>query len=183
MHPERRTEVRTSKRYISKVYTSTMPIALAFYEAVMRRQWTRFERGDTVGAWRDSQVTFFAQVVGPHFETLCRDWELLYAGADEPVGEVAAGQVADPARRDQIEVDVVVFAPDDPGRPRRVLSIGEAKWDKIMTVRHLDRLRRARDLLAVKGYEMGSARLTCYSGAGSTRRCVRPRMPILLCGW
>lgn len=61
---------------------------------------------------------------------------------------------------------MAVFAPDDPGRPRRVLSLGECKWDKPVTLRHLDRLRRARDLLAVKGYDMTSTRLTCYSGAG-----------------
>jgi hypothetical protein len=59
-----------------------------------------------------------------------------------------------------------VFAPDDPGRPRKVLSLGEAKWDKVMTLGHLERLRRARDLLAVKGYDTTAARLTCYSGAG-----------------
>jgi hypothetical protein len=74
--------------------------------------------------------------------------------------------VADPLRRSQIEVDVAVFAPDDPGRPRRVLSLGEAKWDKVMTLGQLERLRRARDLLAVKGYDVSAARLTCYSGAG-----------------
>ena len=47
-------------------------------------------------------------------------------------GEVAVGVVADPFRRSQIQVDVAVFAPDEPGRPRRVLSLGEAKWDKVM---------------------------------------------------
>jgi len=94
----------------------TEPLII-FYEAVMRREWTRLERGDTAGAWRNSQPTF-------------------------------------------------VFAPDDPGRPRRVLSLGEAKWDKVMTLGRLERLRRARDLLAVKGYDTTATRLTCYSGAG-----------------
>ncbi len=146
------------------LYRITEPL-IVFYEAVMRRQWTRLDRGDTVGAWRNSEAAFLAQVVGPHFEALCRDWEMLHAHASEPVGEVSAGTVADPIRRGQIQVDVAVFAPESPGHPRRVLSLGEAKWDKTMTVRHLDRLRRARDLLAVKGYDMTSTRLTCYSGA------------------
>jgi len=61
---------------------------------------------------------------------------------------------------------VAVLATGDPGRPRRVLSLGEAKWDKVMTIRHLERLRRARDLLSVRGYDTRSAKLTCYSGAG-----------------
>jgi uncharacterized protein len=81
----------------------------------MRREWTRLERGDT--AWRNSQATFLTQVVGPHFEAICRDWAL--SAADDVFGsapgEVAAGVVADPLRRGEIEVDVAVFAPDEPG--------------------------------------------------------------------
>ena len=144
---------------------------IAFYEAVMRREWTRLERGDAAGAWRNSQSTFLAQVIGPHFETICRDWALSGgAGAfGEAPGEVAAGVVADPLRRSQIQVDVAVFAPDDPGRQRRVLSLGEAKWDTVMAPGHLGRLRRARDLLAVRGYDTSATRLTCYSGAGFDR--------------
>jgi len=149
------------------LYRITEPLII-FYEAVMRREWTRLDRGDTTGAWRSSQATFGAQVAGPHFETICREWALSQAGDDacgEPRGEVATGIVADPLRRSQIQVDVAVFAPDDPGRPRRVLSLGEAKWDKIMNLGHLERLRRARDLLAVKGYDTRATGLTCYSGA------------------
>jgi uncharacterized protein len=73
----------------------------------MRREWTRPERGDTTGAWRNSQATFLAQVVGPHFEGICRDWALS-AGDDvfgSPPGEVAAGVVADPLRRGQVGLD------------------------------------------------------------------------------
>jgi uncharacterized protein len=148
-------------------YQITEPL-IVFYEAVMRREWTRLERGDTKGAWQNSQATFLSQVAGPHFETICRDWAQA-SGASafgEAPGEVAAGVVADPLRRGQIEIDVAVFAPDDPGLPRRVLSLGEVKWDKVMSLGHLERLRRARDLLAVKGYDTTATRLTCYSGAG-----------------
>jgi hypothetical protein len=128
------------------LYRITEPL-IVFYEAVMRREWTRLERGDTTGAWRNSQASFLAQVAGPHFETICRDWAQSSSGANfgEAPGEVAAGVVADPLRRGQIQIDVAVFAPDDPGRQR---------------------LHRARDLLAVKGYDMSGTRLTCYSGAG-----------------
>jgi hypothetical protein len=35
-----------------------------------------------------------------------------------------------------------------------------------MDVRHVERLRRARDLLAVKGFDTQHAVLACYSGAG-----------------
>jgi hypothetical protein len=81
-----------------------------------------------------------SRVVGPHFEAVCRDWALS-SGAEvfgTVAGEVAAGVVADPLRRGQIQVDVAVFAPDEPGRPRQVLSLGDTT----------------------------GARLTCYGGAG-----------------
>ncbi|HET9896610.1 MAG TPA: ATP-binding protein [Streptosporangiaceae bacterium] len=141
---------------------------IAFYEAVMRREWTRLERGDAAGAWRSAQATFYSQVVGPHFESLCREWALDAGDSvfgDWP-GTVAAGVVPDPANRTQIQVDVAVLGPEVPGEPQRILSLGEAKWGKVMTLGHFRRLRRARDLLAVKGYDTSTTRLTCYSGAG-----------------
>jgi uncharacterized protein len=141
---------------------------IGFYEAVMRREWTRLDRGDSAGAWRNAQSAFLAQVVGPHFEMICREWAARY-GADvfgEVPGEVAAGVVADPARRTQIEVGVAVLAVGEPSQPRRILSLGEAKWDTCMIVGQLDRLRRAADLLSVKGYDTRGIRLACYSGAG-----------------
>ncbi|GAT66364.1 ATP-binding protein [Planomonospora sp. ID91781] len=140
---------------------------IAFYEAVMRREWTRLERGNRVAAWGNSQATFLAQVVGPHFEWLCREWAM-DAGPEvfgELPGEVAEGVVADPVNRTQIQVDVAVLSSALPGERRRILSLGEAKWDKPMGMRHLDRLRRARDLLSVKGYDTSATILACYGGA------------------
>lgn len=152
------------------VYRINEPL-LTFYEAVMRREWTRLDRGDSQGAWASSQATFLSQVVGPHFEALCRDWAALQDDSvfgDLP-GEVTAGSVNDSAQRSQIQIDVAVLSPEDPGAPRRVLSLGEAKWDREMTPGHLDRLKRARDLLAVKGFDTSQTRLACYSGAGFNR--------------
>ena len=61
---------------------------------------------------------------------------------------------------------MAVLAPARPGEQRQVISLGEAKWGKVMTLRHVERLRRARALLAVKGYDTNATILTCYSGAG-----------------
>lgn len=80
--------------------------------------------------------------------------------------QVGSGVVADPSRRSQIEVDVVLLAPAVPGEARRVLSLGEAKWGEVMGTRHVERLRRARDLLAGRGYDTRDTFLACYSGAG-----------------
>lgn len=148
-------------------YRITEPL-IGFYQAIMRPHWRRLELGQSAEVWRDARHRFEAQVVGPHFESLCREHSLR-AGADlfgAAPGEVLTGTVADPAHRTQIEVDVVAFAPAEPGSPRRLLALGEAKWGDVIQARHLDRLQRARDLLAAKGYDTRETVLACFSGAG-----------------
>jgi hypothetical protein len=141
---------------------------ITFYEAIMRRPWPQLEQRQAAAVWRRQQPAFLSQVVGPHFEALCRDWAA-HAGEDlfgDLPAEVAAGTVADPANRTQIEVDVAVLSAGAPDSPRRVLSLGEAKWGEVMGLGHLDRLRRARDLLSAKGNHAADAVLACYSGTG-----------------
>jgi AAA+ ATPase superfamily predicted ATPase len=134
---------------------------LAFYEAVMRPQWPRLERGHGPAVWVESRPRFAAQVLGPHFESLCREWTAYHA-APETLGgvpaRVDAGVVSDPAGRATHEVDVVAL---DAGGG--VLALGEAKLGEVMGVGHLDRLRRVRELL---GRRAEGARLLCFSGAG-----------------
>jgi AAA+ ATPase superfamily predicted ATPase len=141
---------------------------ITFYQAVMSPDWARLERGDAGAVWDGARGRFLSQVVGPHFEALCREFAIgsgaeIFGGAP---GEVASGVVPDPANRTQIEVDVAVLAPAEHGRPRRILSLGEVKWDRPIDASHLDRLRRARDLLAVKGFDVSGTALAGYSGAG-----------------
>ena len=141
---------------------------ITFYQAVMNREWTRLERGDAAAVWQGSRARFLSQVVGPHFESLCREFAVtasteLFRG---PAGTVGSGVVSDPANRTQIQIDVAVLAPTDHGHPRQVLSLGEVKWDSPMGTTHVERLRRARDLLAVKGFDTRDTVLACYSGAG-----------------
>ena len=71
----------------------------------------------------------------------------------------------DPVNRTQIEIDVVVFAAPEPGRPQRVLSLGEAKWGEVMGSGHVGRLARARDLLP-DSFDTSACVLACYSAAG-----------------
>ncbi len=149
------------------VYRIAEPL-IVFYEAIMRREWTRLERGNTEAAWRNSQATFRSQVVGPHFEEICREWAMSVGDeifGDLP-GHVAAATVNDPRDKKQIQIDVAVLAPEEAGQPRRILSLGEVKWDRTMTLGHVDRLRRARELLSAKGYDTSRTLLACYSGAG-----------------
>ena len=141
---------------------------ITFYQTIMRPRWADLELGLGAEVWADARAAFAAQVTGPHFETLCREFARTEGRQifGVPVGEVASGVVADPGRRTQIEVDVAVLGPAQPGQPRQVISLGEVKWGQVMALRHLERLRRARALLAVKGYDTSGTTLACYSGAG-----------------
>ena len=141
---------------------------ITFYQAIMSREWARLEISGGATVWPGARARFLSQVAGPHFEAICRDYAItahpsVFGGVP---GEVGSGVVSDPANRTQIEVDVVVLAPAEPGHPRKILSLGEAKWDRVMDLRHVERLRRARDLLAVKGFDTRETVLSCYSGAG-----------------
>ncbi|GIH89761.1 hypothetical protein ACFFMN_12815 [Planobispora siamensis] len=139
----------------------------------MRPRWAALELGGAERVWRGSKPRFLSQVVGPDFEQICRDWAVLADDFfDEPPGEVGSARLVDRSRREsnKIELDVVVMTPALPGERQRVLSIGEAKWDKVMGPGHLDRLRRARDLLIAQGHRAEDSVLACYSGAGFDER-------------
>jgi len=141
---------------------------ITFSQAIMSRDWARLELGNGAAVWPGARPRFLSQVAGPHFEAICREYAIaagpeVFGGLP---GEVGSGVVSDSANRAQIEIDVAVLAPAEPGRPRRVLSLGEAKWDQVMDLRHAERLRRARDLLAVKGFDTRNTLLSCDSGAG-----------------
>lgn len=144
---------------------------ITFYEAIMRRRWTELERGRSQAVWEATRPTFTKQVAGPHFEAICRDFA---AEAEDDLygalpAEVGSGVVNDPVARSQIEIDVVVLAAQDSNEPRRILSLGEAKWGEVIGHSHVQRLERARDLLASKGYDTRATVLACYSGAGFTQ--------------
>jgi uncharacterized protein len=157
------------------VYRIAEPL-ISFYHAIMRPQWGPLESGRAAAVWRDARSRFPAQVVGPHFERMCREYA---AQAPQDVfgglpAEVSAGVVTDPTTHTQIQVDVVVFGPATPGKPRRILSLGEAKWGDPIGERHVQRLLRARELLAQRGFDTEATVITCY-GAGGFERDLAPR--------
>jgi AAA+ ATPase superfamily predicted ATPase len=163
-------------------YRITEPL-ITFYEAVMRPEWFRLESGQAEAVWRDQRAGFLSRVVGPHFETLCRSFALraspVLFGA--PSGGAGAGVVNDSANRTQIQIDVAVLAPQEPGRPRRILSLGEAKWGDNMGGYHVERLARARDLLSAS-YDTTDCVLACYSAAGfhdDLRKTKDPRLALI----
>ncbi|MFF4348155.1 ATP-binding protein [Streptomyces sp. NPDC001530] len=144
---------------------------IAFHHAVVRPQAAFLARpGGAAKVWERGRHTFLSKVVGPHFERLCREWVSWHADPETFGGlpiDVTTGTVPDPTARTSHEVDVVVRGAvgQDQGI---LLSIGEAKWHKVMDVRHLDRLRHILGLLAARGIDTSHTRPACYSGVGFT---------------
>lgn len=148
---------------------------VTFYHSVMRPNWGDLERpGRAPTVWQRAQTTFRSKVLGPHFETLCREWARWHAAPETYDGHptrVAAGTVNDPAAKTSHEVDVAVFGHGDKGDSNReaLLAIGEAKWNDTMGIGHLQRLQHIRELLHAKGtITREPPRLMCFSGAGFT---------------
>ncbi|MEU0569618.1 ATP-binding protein [Nonomuraea sp. NPDC005983] len=164
------TKERDAFQSTSTCYRIAEPIT-AFYQAIMRPEWAALTTGHAEQVWDRARERFSSAIMGPHFETLCREFASRHGeelfGA---VGEVAAGTVTEPGGRGRkerrIQVDVAVLSPAFANEPRAVRSLGEAKWGKVMGLRHLDRLRQAKDLLEAKGYDTSDTVLTCYSGNG-----------------
>ncbi len=146
---------------------------ISFYGAVMRPVWSQLERpGSATRVWQQAKRRFESNVIGPRFEQICREWAL-YHDEDELLGSLPArvgtGVVNDAAAKAAHKVDVAVVGVADGAQRLPLLSVGEAKWNEVMGVPHLARLRRIRDLIAAGGrYETASTRLACYSGAGFT---------------
>lgn len=141
---------------------------ITFYQAMQRPDWAEWERTrNSARLWKRRQHRFESNVIGPHFEQVCRDWAFDYAPEGffgGYVNRVGSGVVNDSQRKAAHEVDVVVFGEraDD---TEALLSIGEVKWNDTMGLGHLERLRRIRDLLSAK-FGTGGTRLACYSAAG-----------------
>ncbi|WP_240483490.1 hypothetical protein [Streptomyces pathocidini] len=143
---------------------------IGFYHAIMRPVWDRLERpGSAPRVWQASRRRFVSNVLGPHFEQVCRDWALHHADPALLGGlpaRVGHGTVHDPKTRTGHEVDVAVIGIADGAKPP-LLAIGEANWNNTMGMAHIDRLRHIRDLVTQAGrYDTSATRLICFSGAG-----------------
>ena len=143
---------------------------IGFYHAIMRPVWDQLERpGSANRVWQASRRRFVSNVLGPHFEQVCRDWALHHAEPDLLGGlpaRVGHGTVHDPTTRTGHEIDVAIIGIADSGKAP-LLAIGEAKWNDTMGAAHIDRLRRIRDLITRAGrYDTSHTKMICFSGAG-----------------
>lgn len=145
---------------------------IAFYHAVMRPEWSRLQRpGSAREVWDDSQDRFTSTILGPHFESVCRWWTATHASTatlGARVVRVAHGVVNDAQARSTHEVGVIGLDVDG-----RIVCLGEAKLGTTVGPGHLERLRRARDLIARSDSPAADARLLLFSGAGFSADLVR----------
>jgi hypothetical protein len=123
--------------------------------------------------WRASGPTFAAQILGPHFEELCREWVRLFAEQEIGLssGVVGTADLRDAIGRAKHEIDVIALAPGEKPRTKgmRIVLLGEAK----ATVRRrgeedLARLDRIRTLLVGQGHDASGAALAVFSENGFT---------------
>lgn len=134
----------------------------------MRPAWARLESGQAAEVWAQSSERFAAQVAGPHFEAMCREYVLGPGRSllDTSLGEIGSGVVTDSRERRQIQIDVAVVEQGSGGNRSAVTLLGEAEWGTLMGVSHLERLERARELLAGRGMDTTRCGLACFSAAG-----------------
>lgn len=153
-------------------YRITEPL-INFYHAIMRPVWDQLERpGNAQRVWQASKHKFDADILGPHFEQICRSWTLNHADAELLGGlpaRVCGGTVHDPGQKFSHEVDVAVTGISDGRNKAPLLGIGEAKWNVIMGLKHARRLSRIRELLRADGrYDATATKLLCFSAGGFT---------------
>lgn len=145
---------------------------IRFHELVTAPRLASFEDRRTAPAWADAQASVASRIVGPHFETLAREWVRRFAATAStggPIGEVGSTVVNDSAGRSQLEIDVVALAAgqrrQSPGAIIRVL--GEAKASsRTRGIGDLSRLDRARALLVSRGVDASGARLLLFGRSG-----------------
>jgi uncharacterized protein len=143
-----------------------------FHQLVVAPRLSAFEDRRPGPAWAAAQATVRAQILGPSFEQVARDWTARYAAPEslgtEP-GEVGTTVVNDSAGRSQHELDVVVLEPGQRRQAREpvVRALGEAKSSDVRrTVADLDRMDRIRALLVARGVEAATARILLFGRSG-----------------
>lgn len=115
----------------------------------------RSKTGTPRRVWDEAQPTFRSQIVGPHFEAICRAWVSRYATNDtlgRPIGEVHALRINDPTAKQSYELDVVAATAESSGRRNKTLQVlGEAKGTTApRTIVDLQRLDHIHRLLAAR---------------------------------
>jgi uncharacterized protein len=142
---------------------------ISFHDAIIRPNRTRIRRRQQPPVWSESNATWNSQIVGPHFERLCREATLHYGSEFglQSVADVGATAIADAKGRRSHELDLVATSPTG-----AIVGIGEAKHT--FTARgpaDLERLEHIRSLLPSEADRQ--CRMLLYSAKGFERNLVQ----------
>ena len=142
-----------------------------FLHVVVRPDQAAYEDRATSMTFAAARPRFRAQVLGPRFEELAREWTARHASQETTggdVGRVAPAVVNDPGGATQHQVDVVAFARGSGGRRPQVRLLGEAKYTRqAVGPAQLDRLERIRRAIEAQGRaDVGLVRYALFSAAG-----------------
>ena len=154
------------------LYRVADPI-VRFHHLINRRHRARLEDRRALEVWADAEATYRSQIVGPHFESMCRLWTDRYASEATlggPAGPSASVQVNDRRARQSFELDVVALRRGtSTGATNTFQLIGEAKTYQL-DVDALERLDRLSDRLASRSGVTASptAKRLLFSARGFT---------------
>lgn len=131
-----------------------------------RRDFQR--RGRAAEGWAQAKPAYSAKILGPHFESIARDWTItsLTGHAGIPVGWTGVTTIACRDHRKTHQVNVISLRPGDMPRTdtAQISVIGEAKsTNERRTLADLARLTHIRDLL---GPRAEGAALVLFSRTG-----------------
>lgn len=152
-------------------YQVSDPI-VRFHELITRRNEDLIEEREVEELWQRARPVFSSQIIGPHFEHICREWVTRYASVATLGGEVGPSrnlQINDKDRKQNLELDVVAATRASASGQRKVIQLlGEAKGSRQRRdLSDLVRLDRSRELLEERGVAMaGSMRLVLFGLSG-----------------
>jgi hypothetical protein len=151
---------------------------IRFHQYVVRPMLDFVESGAAPeDAWlaEATQARFRSQILGPHFENLCRIWARKYAPRDlslsEPFGPIGSAVIQDEQARAKHELDVVALAPGttSAGRHKVIRLLGEAKaTGRQRSVADLARLEHIAQILGGQGHDVSRLTYALFSLSGFT---------------
>lgn len=148
--------------------------AVRFHHLVVRPNLADLELRDTRTVWDRSADVFAARILGPHFESLAREWVRWYAreAGLADLGPVGSTELSC-REHGSHEVDVVALTRGSAPRTgtARIALVGEAKATRRpRDLADLRRLEHVRDLLGQAGRDASGAQLAIFARLGFTDR-------------
>lgn len=156
---QRKEDLLTGRR---PEYVLADPI-IRFIRLVVDRSRPLLDEYRWADVWKRAAPQMDANIYGPHLEDVARRWALLdYVPSAGFITKVGSTKLSDPVKRTSMQIDVVAVGHSDGADAIKL--IGEVKWSPSgFGPDAVDRLRRARELLAATGHNVDQCELVLIS--------------------